>query len=270
MKKYLSIIALLFLSLISGYSAIVDTVSVFSECMNKNLKAVVISPDGLDQQKPVPVLYLLHGYSDNYSSWVKKSPGVELLADRYNMLIVCPDGGYDSWYFDSPKDSSIRYETYISKELVDFVDQHYSTIKSRKGRAITGLSMGGHGALFLAFRHQDIFGAAGSMSGGVDIRPFPNNWSIKNLLGTYAENKEIWDSHTVLNLTHLLTPGAMAIIIDCGTGDFFFQVNKALHEKLMYQNIAHDYIVRPGTHSWGYWANSIKYQMLFFSEFFNR
>ena len=100
------------------------------------------------------------------------------------MIIVCPDGGFGSWYWDSPVDAGSQYETYVSNELVTWIDSKYKTIKTRKGRAITGLSMGGQGALYLAFRHQDIFGAAGSMSGGVDIRPFPetgiwqNDWVI--------------------------------------------------------------------------------------------
>jgi len=61
----------------------------------------------------------------------------------------------------------------VSKELIQWVDENYRTIAERGGRAISGLSMGGHGGLFLGFRHQDVFGACGSMSGGVDIRPFP-------------------------------------------------------------------------------------------------
>jgi len=91
-------------------------------------------------------------------------------ADRYDFIIVCPDGNYSNWYMDSPVDSSFRYETYMARELLQWVDEHYKTIRSREGRAITGLSMGGHGAFYLAFRNQDTFGAAGSMSGGVDIK----------------------------------------------------------------------------------------------------
>src|SRR3546814_3321287 len=97
------------------------------------------------------------------------------------------------------------------------MDHHYKTVADRKGRAITGLSMGGHGALYLAFRHQDVFGAAGSMSGGVDIRPFPGNWGLSTRLGTYAEQPENWEKNTIVNLVHLLAPGKLALIIDCGT-----------------------------------------------------
>lgn len=186
------------------------------------------------------------------------------------MLIVCPDGGFGSWYWDSPVDKDFQYETYVSKELVAFVDSKYKTIKDRKGRAITGLSMGGHGGLYLAIRHQDVFGAAGSMSGGVDIRPFPNNWDMAKRMGTYAEQPERWEKNTVINMLHLIKPNSLAIMVDCGTEDFFFKVNEKLHEEMLYRNIAHDYIVRPGAHNWPYWTNAVKYQMLFMSNYFGR
>jgi enterochelin esterase-like enzyme len=107
------------------------------------------------------------------------------------------------------------------------------------------------------------------MSGGVDIRPFPNNWDIKKRLGRYPEHPENWEKNTVINLVHLLD-GDLKIIIDCGYDDFFFDDNKRLHEKLVERNIAHDYIERPGAHNWNYWANAIKYQLVFFNDAFKR
>ncbi|MGZ3959008.1 MAG: alpha/beta hydrolase, partial [Flavisolibacter sp.] len=169
----------------------------------------------------------------------------------------------------SPLDSSYQYETYISKELVEFIDKKYKTLKSTAGRAITGLSMGGHGALYLAFRHQDVFGAAGSMSGGVDIRPFPENWNMSERLGNYATHPENWEKNTVINLLYLLTPKSLKLIIDCGTEDFFYRVNVNLHEKLLERNIPHDFIVRPGAHNWSYWSNAIDYQLMFMNKFFH-
>ncbi|MEO8721045.1 MAG: alpha/beta hydrolase family protein [Ginsengibacter sp.] len=252
------------------YAAKVDTALTYSASMNKNIKAVVITPDKYTTKTVYNVVYLLHGYSGNYADWVKIVPAIKALSDQYNLMIVCPDGNYGSWYFDSPIDSTWRYETYISKELVSYIDDHYSTNKSRTGRAITGLSMGGHGAFYLAFRHQEIFGAAGSMSGGVDIRPFPLNWDLSNRLGTYKEHPENWEKNTDINLVYLLTPGSLAITFDCGTDDFFYGVNIKLHEKLMERNIPHDFTVRPGVHNWAYWANSIQYQMLFFYNYFHQ
>ncbi|OQP58862.1 alpha/beta hydrolase [Niastella populi] len=265
---------LLFAALMTGavstsFCATVDTVLTFSPSMKKNIKAVVIKPDSYAAGKELPVVYLLHGYSDNYSGWVTKAPNVVKLADVYNVIIVCPDGNFSSWYFDSPVDTTWKYETYIVKELVPWVDDHFKTIKNRKGRGITGLSMGGHGALFLSFRHQDVFGVAGSMSGGVDIRPFPLNWDLSKRLGKYAEHPERWNANTVINCVHLLTPGSLSLIIDCGSEDFFYKVNCSLHEKLLFNNIPHDFISRPGKHNWEYWANAVNYQLLFMSRFFS-
>jgi S-formylglutathione hydrolase FrmB len=130
--------------------------------------------------------------------------------------------------------------------------------------------MGGHGALFLAFKHQDVFGVAGSTSGGVDFRPFPERWDIAKRLGTYAEFPQRWDQNTVTNMISLVAQGSLALIIDCGTSDFFYQVNEDFHKKLMEAKIDHDYTTRPGGHTWAYWSNSINYQVLFMSRFFNK
>jgi S-formylglutathione hydrolase FrmB len=260
---------LLFFVFVSITNAgIVDTVDTYSTAMKKNIKAVVVTPNNYATAGELPVVYLLHGYSGNYSNWIKNAKGLDKMADDYQMIIVCPDGGFGSWYWDSPVDEKFKYETYVSSELVKWVDSKYKTIKDKRGRGITGLSMGGHGALYLAFRHQDVFGAAGTMSGGVDIRPFPENWDMAKRLGSYAENPEYWEKYTVINMTHLLTAKSLALLIDCGTEDFFYKVNQNLHELLALRNIPHDFISRPGAHNWAYWSNAVKYQLLFMNNYF--
>ncbi len=255
-------------SYLCGYAYTVDTVVTYSPSMQKYIKAVVILPDAYGSITALPVLYLLHGYSGNYADWVKNVKGLGTAADSYGMMIVCPDGAIGSWYWDSPVDSSFKYETYVSRELVEWVDKKYKTLATSKGRAVTGLSMGGQGALYLAFRHQDVFGAAGTMSGGVDIRPFPANWDMSKRLGPYNEFPGRWDEHSIVNMLYLLRPGSLALIIDCGTEDFFFRVNENLHQLLILRNIGHDYIVRPGGHTWAYWSNAVGYQLLFMHNFF--
>jgi S-formylglutathione hydrolase FrmB len=266
--KFFFFLQLSFLYLQNSHAAIVDTVITYSPSMKKNIKAVVITPDNYATMKAFPVVYLLHGHGGNYADWVIKAKGFEKAADLYQLIIVCPDGN-NSWYWDSPVDSTYKYETYISKELVTWIDANYKTIKDRKARGITGLSMGGHGGLYLSLKHQDVFGAGGSMSGGVDIRPFPNNWDMASRLGKLSEKPETWDKYTVVNLLHLYKPKSLALIIDCGTDDFFFSVNEYLHQQLLYRNIAHEYIVRPGAHNWPYWINAVQYQLLFMSTYFN-
>jgi S-formylglutathione hydrolase FrmB len=265
--KYFTIVVFAFAFQQKIAAAAVDTVETYSASMKKTIKAVVITPDNYASVQALPVVYLLHGYSGNFRDWVTKGKGVEKAADLFQMIIVCPDGN-NSWYWDSPVDASYKYETYASNELINWIDSKYKTIKSKKGRGITGLSMGGHGGLYLAIRHQDVFGAAGSMSGGVDIRPFPNNWDISLRLGKYEDNPENWEKNTVINLLHLVKPNSLAILIDCGIDDFFFKVNESLHQQMMYRNIAHDYITRPGAHNWNYWNIAIHYQLLFMSNYF--
>lgn len=269
MRKILFLL-LMFSGITSTYAAKVDTLKVLSKAMNKTISNVVIIPDGDKVPKNgFPVVYLLHGATGNQNDWITKDPAIKEYADQYQLMIVCPDGGFTSWYFDSPVDSTMKYETYISRELIAAIDTKYHTIKDKKGRAISGLSMGGHGAFFLAFRHQDVWGAAGSMSGGLDIRPFPNSWDIPKRLGSYAANKEVWENSTDINLVYLLDGKSPKLIFDCGTSDFFYDCNKRMHEILLQRNIPHDYTERPGRHDWQYWSNSIKYHLLFFNDFFD-
>src|SRR5947207_2265982 len=93
----------------------VDSIFIFSNTMQKNIRCVVIKPNSYKKNKSsFPVVYLLHGHAGDFSNWIKKVPEIKNYADEYNIIIVCPDGDYASWYFDSPVDPKMKYETYIS------------------------------------------------------------------------------------------------------------------------------------------------------------
>src|SRR5690349_5873 len=113
----------------TAQAAKVDTLAVYSKAMQKNLKNAVVLPSGYQSGKPMRVLYLLHGFSDSFDAWLTKpsldKQLVSLMADKYNTIIVCPDGGYGSWYLDSPVSKDFQYETYIIKELIPTVDSKY-------------------------------------------------------------------------------------------------------------------------------------------------
>ena len=269
MKRIFCMVAALLLTVVGLFAQQVDTVEVKSAAMNKEFKCVVVLPAGYDEnpQQRYPVVYLLHGHGGRYNSWIKLKPELPQIASQRGMIFVCPDGK-NSWYWDSPVNPGSRFETYVAKEVPAYIDKNYRTRAEPKGRAIAGLSMGGHGALWLAFRHPDVFGACGSMSGGVDIRPFPKNWHMAESLGSYDKHPDVWDQHTVIGQLYRVKPGSLAIIVDCGTEDFFYEVNQELHRQMLYRNIKHDFITRPGAHTGQYWANSILYQVLFFDSFF--
>lgn len=268
MRNILTILFLFFNFLVFSKTQ-VDTIAVYSSKMKKEVKSVVIKPENYAKKKNYPVVYLLHGYSDNYSKWVNTVPSIKQLATKHGIIIVCPDGGYSSWYFDSPVDQNFQYESYITEDLRKFIEQHYSVIKDRKGRAITGLSMGGHGAMYLAIRHRDLFAQAGSMSGGIDLLYSTKKWEIAKRLGAYEENPQEWTSRSVTNMVDALKNGELHMMIDCGVSDFFHEINANLHKKLLSLSIDHDYIERPGKHNWEYWTNAIEYQLLFFDKYFD-
>ena len=257
-----------------AYAGNVDTIQIQSNYLKKATKFVVIQPSNQvlqnKTQERYPVVYLLHGYGGNYAQWSTTAPQLAKTADDLKIIFVCPDGGKGSWYFDSPIDSSIRYESYITKELVPYIDANFPTITDPKSRAITGLSMGGHGGLYLAIRHSDVFGAAGSTSGGVDFRPFPKNWDIKNALGEYEQNKERWYDHTVMRQVELLKNNQLAIILDCGVDDFLIETNRQMHALLMQKGIPHEYIERPGAHTWPYWTEALPVQFFYLTKYLQR
>lgn len=269
----LRFILVVFISMVfsNASQAAIDTVSIYSNSMFKHVKAVVVTPTKYKKKgQPYPVVYLLHGYGGKYSDWVKRVPDMQQLADDNQLMIVCPDGNFGSWYFDSPVDLNSRYETNVALEIPHYIDSLYNTNTTRKGRAITGLSMGGHGGLFIGFRHAESFGACGSMSGALDVSQIKAGYSMNKILGDTAINKHFYNDWAVINMLENYPKDTLAIMIDCGTEDFILQMSRRTHEKMMKLKIAHDYTERPGKHDWKYWNTAIRYQLLFFKEYFRK
>ncbi|WP_250661956.1 alpha/beta hydrolase family protein [Pseudoalteromonas sp. SCSIO 43101] len=272
MKKFLCTLSIIFSLPLYAYQT--DTYTFKGKKTAIEKPVTVTIPDGYQESKKYNVIYVLHGYSGNHSDWTKLTD-IEKLADQYDVIIVNPDGNYGSWYLDSDIDKSSQYETYIAEDLVNYIDSTYSTNRSKSGRAITGLSMGGFGALHIAINNQARFAAVSGISAGVDVRPFSAEFDLAKVLGSYAENKEKWDSIAIINNLHKIAAGNTAwkkgadtlpIMLDIGVGDFFIEQNRALHQAMLDLRIRHDYIERPGIHDWHYWNKVIAYQFLFLTS----
>lgn len=278
LKNLLFIILLTVVS-IPVLAAKVDTLDIASMVMQKNIRAAVVLPDSYKKAKKTnyPVLYLLHGGTGSFRDWLTKTPDKQLLhrlADQYNLIIVTPDGGPTSYYFDSPMDKTSQYETFISKELIEKIDGAYRTIKDRNGRVIAGLSMGGHGAMYISTRHPELYCAAGSMSGVMNINTA--TWKVPadfaklradnfaRLLGPPQDAANPYPEYTAVGRTNELKSSGLKLIFDCGTDDFLIDTNRDLHQRLIANQTPHDYIERPGAHTWEYWENALPYQVLFF------
>lgn len=263
---------ILILAKVTTMSASIEIIQVYSDSMKKDVPCVVITPTNYDVQdstKRYPSVYMLHGYSGDHLGFRNFIPDIQALVDFYQLIVICPDGGYNSWYVDSPTSRKVKYETFTAKELVTYVDKNYKTINDLKYRAIMGLSMGGHGALYLSIRHPETYGAACSMSGGVDFRPFPTEWELKDRFGSLLFHRKDWDKYVVTEMVDSI-PKNLHFMFDCGLDDFFFPVNRTFHEKLLKAGVKHDYIERPGGHDWTYWSNAMRYHLLFIHEFFDK
>lgn len=278
MKKIqLLCIAFLFGSIMFSYASTVDTLQIPSVAMSKTYKAAVVLPNSYAKGKAVyPVLYLLHGAYGHFSDWLSNTPNkntVKSLADQYNIIIVMPEGETFSFYLNSPVNKGSQFETYITEEVIQKIDKTYRTVNDKKGRVIAGLSMGGHGALYLSAKHPDLFCAAGSMSGAVDMRTIlgrePNEQFLKLIqpvFGDQSNNAELYAQNAVVEMIDKIKANKLALIIDCGVDDFLIEPNREFHRRLVYEKISHDYIERPGAHTWEYWDNALPYQLLFFSK----
>ncbi|GAB3026399.1 alpha/beta hydrolase [Spirosoma pulveris] len=264
-------------------AARVDSLDVPSAVMNKNLRAVVVLPDSYASSAKAkttyPVLYLLHGGYGHFNDWITKTPDktlIQRLADQYNLIIVMPEGEVFSYYLDSPVIKNSQFETYLTKEVIDKIDRTYRTIPTPKGRVITGLSMGGYGALYLATRHPDLYCAAGSMSGALNLDM--NAWKLppdatkgikaefEKILGPFSQSPDGWASYSVVGMADKMKTNGLKLVIDCGVDDFLIEPNRELHHRLVFNQTPHDYSERPGGHSWDFWQNALPYQVLFFSK----
>lgn len=240
-------------------------VSVFSPEMRKSVPVTVVVPEQYDAATRsltrYPVIYLLHGYSGDHRQW-SQIVNLAQLATRHRAIFVCPDGGYDSWYLDSPVADSVRYQSFIIRTLIPRIDSTYRTLGTA-GRVITGLSMGGHGALRLMSLFPDSFAAAGSMSGILDLRPFAARWNLSGRLGTYDQQRDAWDRASAIQLIPLLAGKNKGILVDCGSDDFAIAVNRAYRDSARVHGVTLSYEEGPGGHSREYWARRIEPQIRF-------
>jgi putative tributyrin esterase len=277
MRKIYFYLFLAFLMRSFGFAATVDSIEIPSLAMKKTYTAAVVLPESYKKnQSAYPVLYLLHGGGGHFRDWLTLTPDkmvVKNLADHYNLIVVMPEGETFGWYLNSPVNKESQFESYIIDDVIGKIDKTYRTVKDRKGRVITGLSMGGHGALYLSARHPDLFCAAGSMSGAVDLNW--TNWRLpsdfltrvkqgfQNLIGD-TTNMALYTSYSVVNMADKMSTSNVKLIIDCGVDDFLVESNRELHHRLVYNHTPHDYTEHPGAHTWDYWQNSLPYHVLFF------
>jgi S-formylglutathione hydrolase FrmB len=279
----------------------------YSEALGADKRVVVYLPASYarDASRRYPVAYYLHGLSGSQGDWTSKGD-ITGAADSLfangtpEMIVVMPDGD-DGWYTTWTSQLSYRacadtlrqegpatycvphqrYDDYVAKDLVRFIDAHFRTRADKEHRGIGGLSMGGYGALALALRYPDVFSAGASHSGVVApmyIGPKPfvapakfvsTTSELQTVAGAYGQrfvtywgmDLERWRQADVLRTAmalHERRAAIPALFFDCGTEDGLIDQNRALHSELTRLGIAHSYAEWPGAHTWRYWSTHVR------------
>jgi len=265
MKKILFSLVIV-VALISGLSAQTQYV-LTSTHISKADTVWVFTPSNYDANpaKTYPLIYLLHGWSGNYHQW-NDIMDCQKYADKYDFIIVCPDGLYDSWYINSPAIKGSQYSDFFFMDLFPFIKKSYRI--DSKNVFITGLSMGGHGALYLFEQHPELFRSAGSISGVLDLTNNRNDYRISDYLGLKNDNTDlnILKSYSVVGNIEKITQSGKEIIFSCGASDPFYSVNNEFRVKCDETKTNATYISNPGAHNYPYWKSNIGSHFKFFKE----
>jgi S-formylglutathione hydrolase FrmB len=288
----LTIFLLLNLAPVAHAQSRIDCDALHSKVLKHVVHYCVYLPAGYDSapanQSPpqrYPVLYFLHGLGDNEQT-LFNSGGWTLLDDLRRQhkigefLIVAPEGRR-SFYINSA-DGSVRYSDFVLREFIPHIESKYRIHAGRSGRAISGISMGGYGALRLAFSHPEIFSAASAQSAAL-IRESPQELDAAAHSGTplgrvLAEvfgnpiDASHWNNNSPFVLAKKNAVGLrkLAIYFNCGQDDNygFEKGADALHLQLQKENIPHEYHAYAGDHSLSYFLAHFGEIMQFHSRAF--
>lgn len=260
-----------------------------SKILGKPVRYTVCLPAGYEtSQRYYPVVYLLHGYSDNDTGWLQFGEAQQILDDGIAkreippMILVLPDGGV-SFYINN-SDNSVRWEDFFLQEFMPHIETQYRIRTAKEYRGIAGLSMGGYGSLVMTMRHPDLFAACAAFSSGVltDEEAIANpdeDWTrvFGPVFGSGLKGKDRVSEHfKKYNPIHLAA-GAKPdqfkdnrFYIDCGDDDFLYKGNSMLHIALRDHKIAHEFRIRDGGHTWTYWRTGLPEGLKFIGASFHR
>jgi S-formylglutathione hydrolase FrmB len=203
-------------------------------------------------------MFLLHGIRGDHTVWIRRSNVERYVADL-PLIVVMPDAGR-SFYCDAVEGPA--YGQALGEELPAMIRQWFPT---RPGWAITGLSMGGYGALRLALTYPETFTSAASISGALAFGHY-YGWDTKDDFG--REFRRVLGAEPVggpADLFSLVTTAdpRPALWIDCGTEDFLLSSNHAFRDHLAANEISHEYSENPGEHTWDYWDEHVQRAIAF-------
>jgi S-formylglutathione hydrolase FrmB len=278
---------LLLLTISASAQSRIDCNALKSRILGETVHYCVLLPPSYDSVPPkhYPVLYFLHGLGENEQT-LFKTGGWNLIEDLRqqhkigDFLIVTPEA--KASFFVNSADGKVRYSDFFLQEFIPYIEANYRIRRERKARAVTGISMGGYGALRFAFAKPDMFSAVSAQSAAL-ITDSPKELDaalragtpLARLLGSvfgnpidvahWKQNDPFW-----LARKNKAEIGKLAIYFNCGRDDEYdFEVGAAaLDKQLTEERIKHEYHLYPGNHSASYFGAHIGEVMEFHSKMF--
>ncbi|MCR9064404.1 MAG: esterase family protein [Cytophagales bacterium] len=282
MKKTLSLFLLVFPALLFAQTGkVMDNLKMESKILKMERNYAVYLPPGYEtSERSYPVLYLLHGATDDHTGWVQFGEVLHITDKAIEegiatpMIIIMPDADTKVMgYFNVP---DYNYEDFFFNEFIPHVEQKYRIKGTKRFRAVAGLSMGGGGSFMYALRHPDMFSSACPLSAYVGpMTKEQNNQRFKRQFpeATQAQADDYFENYNALNLlakAKVEDVKSVRWYIDCGDDDFLYEGNSLMHIEMRKKEIPHEYRVRDGGHRWSYWRSALPEVLRFVSDSFHQ
>ncbi len=225
-----------------------------------------LPPSYEESDQDFPVVFFLHGANENEKRWSTRGR-TDLMLDKMiaegeiGEFIVAVPFGENSFYTNSV--SGERWEDMVTEEFIPMIESDNRALGTREGRAISGVSMGGYGALKLAMKNPDLFGSVSAHSAML-LDEFESTTLSPRMQQMYlslfddifgvSESMASWDENNPLGIAREVSLNGMKIYFDCGTEDQygFYTGAAQLHEVLDARGIDHEFHLYPGRHGWDY------------------
>src|SRR6476659_5815627 len=268
---------------------VIESRTVKSAIIGKDVKYSVYLPaDYAIAERSYPVIYLLHGYTDDNTGWLQFGE-INRYADKAiaegiipPMIIVMPNG--DSSFYINSYDGKEKYEDFFIKEFMPAVEKTYRIKAQKKYRGVAGLSMGGYGSLIYSLKYPQLFAAAAPLSAAVfddsALATMPDgNYDFvfgqlfgRGLKGKDRLSKTFYDNSPlkIIETKSVDDLKKVRYWIDCGDDDFLTKGNCLLHILLTDKKVPHEYRVRDGAHNWTYWRTGIVDALKFIGDSFHQ
>lgn len=225
--------------------------------LNCKDKIIVILPEGYSSNKKYTTVYFLHGLDEKAEQDIQRY-NLEQIATENNEIIVCLNGHRNCWYLDSPIKGQMQYKSYFFEMIMPYINKHYST--DSDNIFITGISMGGHGAMTLFLDHPDIFKGAGSCSGVLDLKYSKSrDKTLAAVIGDYNDGKnENFKKYSAnYNVKRLEGKEDKFIYVNCGTEDHVLDTSLNFLKECKKYHIEVQSKFSHGKHKHNYWAKSL-------------